>query len=212
MPYIPPQNRPPIDRHVDALAGKIAGALARNDQTAEISVLYRKAFAAVADSIAALEKGEQPAEGEAGALAACIVDTAQGYAQKGAWTGELNYAVTMLIQAVPYKLYRQGVWEECLRYWLYAQTVGALTRTAYDIHERFANDWVGNGLAGVFEDVKDELKRRVNSAYEAAQITKSGDCYSMVPFHTRLVPMERDGVDGYIEIMLKHHEPEGPAT
>jgi len=136
MPYIPPQNRPPIDRHVDALAGKIAGALARNDQTAEISVLYRKAFAAVADSIAALEKGEQPAEGEAGALAACIVDTAQGYAQKGAWTGE----------------------------------------------------------------------------YEAAQITKSGDCYSMVPFHTRLVPMERDGVDGYIEIMLKHHEPEGPAT
>jgi hypothetical protein len=212
MPYIPPQNRPPIDRHVDALAEKIADALAKNDQTAEISVLYRNAFASIADSIAALQKGNRPSEDEAGALAVCIVDTAKGYGQKGGWTGELNYAITMLIQAVPYKLHRRGVWAECLRYWLHAQTVGALTRTAYDIHERYGNEWVGNGLAGVFEDVKDELKRRVNSAYEAAQITKSGDCFKMVPFRTQLVPMEKDGVDGYIEIMLKRQEPEGPGT
>jgi len=212
MPYIPPRNRPPIDRHVDALAEKIADALAKNNQTAEISVLYRNAFASIADSIAALEKGNRPSEDEAGALAACIADTAKGYGQKGGWTGELNYAITMLIQAVPYKLYRRGVWAECLRYWLHAQTVGALTRTAYDIHERYDNEWVGNGLAGVFEDVKDELKRRVNSAYEAAQITKSGDCFKMVPFRTQLVPMEKDGVDGYIEIMLKRQEPEGPGT
>ena len=53
----------------------------------EISVLYRKAFAAIADSIAALERGERPTDGEAGALAACIVDTARGYGQKGGWTG-----------------------------------------------------------------------------------------------------------------------------
>ncbi len=209
MPYIPPQNRPAIDERVDALAEQIAARLAQNDETAEISVYYRDAFNAIADSIAALEGGGQPADGEAGALAACIVDTAKAYEQQGAWTGELNYGVTMLIQAVPYKLYKRGIWAECLRYWLYAQTVGALTRTAYGVHERFGNDWIGNGLAGVFEDIKDELKRRVNSAYEAAQITKSGDCYNMMPYHTQLVPMEKDGVSGYIEIMLKHHEPEG---
>ncbi len=209
MPYIPPQNRPPIKERVDALAERIADHLERNEQTAEISVHYRDALNAIADSIAALERGQTPADGEERALAECIVDIAGGYEQKGGWTGELNYAVTMLIQAVPYKLYKRGVWEECLRYWLYAQTVGALTRTAYDVHQRFGNDWIGNGLAGVFEDIKDELKRRVNSAYEAAQITKSGDCYTMMPYHTQLVPMEKDGVSGYIEIMLKRHEPQG---
>ncbi len=207
MPYIPPQNRPAIDECVDALAQTIADRLDQNNQTAEISVHYRNALNVIAGSIAALEAGEPAAGDEAGALAECIVETAKAYQQKGGWTGELNYAVTMLIQAVPYKLYKRGVWQECLRYWLYSQTVGALTRTAYDMHARFGNDWVGNGLAGVFEDIKDELKRRVNSAYEAAQITKSGDCYSMMPYHTQLVPMEKDGVEGYIEIMLKHHEP-----
>jgi hypothetical protein len=212
MPYIPPQNRPAINERVDALAGKIADSLADNDETAEISVYYRDAFSGIADSIAALEAGESVVQGEAGALAACIVETAAGYGQKGGWTGELNYAVTMLIQAVPFKLYKRGVWAECLRYWLHAQTVGALTRTAYDIHERFGNGWIGNGLAGVFEDIKDELKRRVNTAYEAAQINKSGDCFQMMPFRTRLVPMEKDGVEGYIEILQKQQEPEGPGA
>ena len=209
MPYIPPQNRPAIDERVDALAEEIADHLEQNDETAQISVHYRNAFDTIADTIAILESGGLRIDSAAGALAACIVDTAKAYEQQGAWTGELNYAVTMLIQAVPYKLYKRGIWAECLRYWLYAQTVGALTRTGQGVHERFGNDWIGNGLAGVFEDIKDELKRRVNSAYEAAQITKSGDCYNMMPYHTQLVEMEHAGVSGYIEIMLKHHEPEG---
>lgn len=209
MPYIPPQNRPAINERVDALAETIADQLEAEGQTAEISTYYREAFNTIADSIAALEGGESPADDDAGALAECVVDTASGYNQKGGWTGELNYAVTTLIQAVPFKLYERGVWEECLRYWLYAQTVGALTRTAYDVHERFGNDWIGNGLAGVFEDIKDELKRRVNSAYEAAQITKSGDCYNMMPYRTKLVEMEKDEVSGYIEILQKYQEPQG---
>ncbi len=212
MPYIPAQNRPPIDKAVDALADAIAGELQKNGMTAEISVLYRNAFNTIADSIAAIETGGTATRDEAGALAAQVVETAGVYGQRGGWTGELNYAVTMLVQAVPYKLYKRGEWEECLRYWLYSQTVGALTRTAYDIHERFGNDYIGNGLAGVLEDIKDELKRRVNSAYEAAQITGNGDCYTMVPYHTELVPVEKDGVSGYIEIMRKHHEPEGPSA
>jgi len=100
-----------------------------------------------------------------------------------------------------------GAWDESLRYWIYAETVGALVRTSYDIHARYANTWIGNGLAGVLVDVKDEYKRRVNTAYEAAQILKSGDCYDATPFHTRLVAFEHGGVRGYIEIMLPKAAP-----
>jgi hypothetical protein len=52
------------------------------------------------------------------------------------------------------------------------------------------------------KDVKDEYKRRVNTAYEALQIRKSGDCYEKSPFHTQLVEFETAGVTGWIEIML----------
>ena len=98
-------------------------------------------------------------------------------------------------------------WDESLRYWIYAQTVGALTRTAYELHARMADDFVGNGLTGVFEDVKDEYKRRVNSAYEAAQILKSGDCYEFAPFRTQVVPAKVDEVAGYQEVMLPKQKP-----
>ena len=156
--------------------------------TAEISTHYRRAFLEIAGYIAALEqkRGRSPAS-KAQQLAATIVDVARGYGVKGGWTGELNYAITMLIQLVPYEMQRRKAWEESLRYWIYAETVGALTRTAYDLHARTGDDYIGNGLAGVFEDIKDEYKRRVNSAYEAAQILKSGDCYDYVPFRTQLV-------------------------
>ena len=139
-------------------------------------------------------------------LAATIVEAARGYGVQGGWTGELNYAITMLIQLVPYEMCRRKAWEESLRYWIYAETVGALTRTAYDLHGRTGDDFIGNGLTGVFEDIKDEYKRRVNSAYEAAQILKSGDCYDYVPFRTRLVAATVDGVSGYQEVMLPRQE------
>jgi hypothetical protein len=155
--------------------------------------------------------GRPPAETAAQRVARTVLDVAADYGQKGGWLGELNYAVTTLIQAVPFKLYRDGTWPEALRYWLHAETVGALTRAAYELHECTGNNWIANGLAGVLEDVKDELKRRVNTAYEAAQIRKSGDCYQMVPYRTQLVPMSVGDVEGYIEIMLGHQEPQAPA-
>ncbi len=213
MPYIPPENRPPINAAVDELAEEIADALQRAGGTAEISVHYRDAFAGMADCISAAETGPAgplPAETAAQRVARAVMDVAAGYGQKGGWLGELNYAVTTLIQAVPFKLYRRGTWPEALRYWLHAETVGALTRAACDLHERTGNDWVANGLAGVFEDVKDELKRRVNTAYEAAQIRKSGDCYEMVPYRTQLVPLTAGEVEGFIEVMLPRQEPCAP--
>jgi hypothetical protein len=203
MPYIPAANRPAIDEGVAALAKEIAAAMIEQRHTAEISTHYRRAFLEIADFIAAKESAAAvvPAS-KAQQLAATIVETARGGGVQGGWTGELNYAVTMLIQHVPQEMCLRMAWDQPLRYWIYAQTVGALTRTAYDLHVRTSDDYVGNGLTGVFEDIKDEYKRRVNTAYEAAQILKSGDCYDLAPFRTRLVAATVDGVAGYQEVML----------
>ncbi len=207
MPYISAANRPAIDQKVAALADEIATAMIDQRHTAEISTHYRRAFLEIADFIAAVESGAavKPSS-QAQRLAATIVETARG-AVKGGWTGELNYAITMLIQHVPHAMRCRKAWDESLRYWIYAETVGALTRTAYDLHARTGDDYVGNGLTGVFEDVKDEYKRRVNTAYEAAQILKSGDCYDLAPFRTRLVAATVDGVAGYQEVMLPRQNP-----
>ncbi len=213
MPYIPHDNRPDIDEKVKALANEIADALIAENATAEISTHYRKAFMEVADTIAAMDGGDTSEPTNAAqALARVILDKALGYDQIGAWTGELNYAVTMLIQVTPWVMVQRGAWQETLRYWLYAQTVGALTRTAYDLHAKTADNYIGNGLTAVFEDVKDEYKRRVNTAYEAAQIRKSGDCYGYVPFRTQLMPFTLDQTEGFIEIMLPKQEPGGDAS
>ena len=202
MPYIPPENRPAIKAAIDSLATEIADALGRERKTAELSELYRNAFGRIADAVDALERGDSIGTSSPDRLARAIVEAAKAYNTKGGWLGELNYALTMLIQEVPRKMKASGAWDESLRYWIYAETVGALVRTSYEIHSRHANTWIGNGLAGVLVDVKDEYKRRVNTAYEAAQILKSGDCYDDAPFRTRLVAFEHDGVRGYIEIML----------
>ena len=207
MPYIPPCNRPEIDEKVDVLAEKISAELIAKGETAEISVLYRSAFKSVASHIASLEYdmnlSTESAEEE---LAYVIVEKAAMYDQVGAWVGELNYAITMLIQMVPYKMHKKGVWSEALRYWLYAQTVGALTRTAYELHSKMKNDYVANGLIGVFEDIKDEYKRRVNIPYEAAQINKSGDCFDHSPYRTKLVPFRVNDTEGFIEVQLPSQE------
>ena len=208
MPYISAANRPAIDEKVVALADEIATAMIQQQQTAEISTHYRRAFLEIAAFIATTESGatSKPAN-RAQELAATIVETARGSGVLGGWTGELNYAITMLIQHVPHQMRMRKAWDESLRYWIYAQTVGGLTRTAYDLHVRTGDDYVGNGLTGVFEDIKDEYKRRVNTAYEAAQIRKNGDCYDLAPFRTRLVVAEVDDVAGYQEVMLPRQNP-----
>ena len=203
MPYIPPANRPAIDSAVNDLANEIAAVMTQAEETAEISVRLRAAFRVIARTIRAVESGETPADdGKAADLAARVLDTAAGYGLKGGWTGELNYALTRLIQAVPLAMNRNGTWSEALRYWMYAQIVGALSRAAWEVHAEGNDDFIDNGLCGVFIDVKDEYKRRVNTAYEAAQILKSGDCYDLAPYRTHLVPVTVDNVTGYQEVML----------
>ena len=207
MPYIPPQNRPAIDRMVDDVAEELAQKLVEQGQPAEISSHYRRTFMETAEFISQSERNRKPlARSSSERLAQTLLEKAAPYGIQGGWTGELNYALTMLIQKVPHWMAKRGVWEEALRYWVYAQTVGALTRTAYALHACSENDYIGNGLTGVFEDVKDEYKRRVNTAYEAAQILKSGDCYDFVPFRTCLVPVTVGNTKGYQEIMLPKQE------
>jgi hypothetical protein len=153
MPYIPPQNRPAIDQCAEALAGRIANRLEKETITAAVSEIYRESFMKIARAIVALETGKaqtRPADEEQ-ALAASVVTAAKAYNQPGGFLGELNYALTRLIQLVPFVMYKRGAWKEALRYWLYAETVGALVRTSYEIHATMGDDWRANGIAGVFE-------------------------------------------------------------
>ncbi len=204
MPYIAAADRPPLDAKVDALADEIASRLSEelNGDT-EVSVCYREAFLEVADAIRRMQGGKRrAARGNARLLALEILKVAEKHGQRGAWTGGLDYALTRLIQVVPAKMVERKAWKEEFRFWVYAQTAGALERAAMIIGSRGGGDWVSDALIGVLIDAKDEYKRRVNSAYEAVQLTKSGDCFT-TRFRTEIVEVKdaEGGVVGYGEIM-----------
>jgi hypothetical protein len=203
MPYISADERPAIDQRVEALAEEVSRALAREEnKDTEISVHYREAFVAVARAVLELERGRKAgAPGRTRSLAVEIFGGGEGR-ERGAWLGRLNYALTQLIQLVPEKMVERGVWKEAFRYWVYAQTVGALARSAMDIHATEGEGWPADGVVGVLTDVKDEYKRRANSAYETFQIIKSGDCYR-TRYRTDLSEVKDASgrVIGYSEVM-----------
>lgn len=116
-------------------------------------------------------------------LADGIAKVSKKYAYDGAFVGELNYSLTRLIQHLPRSLQEIQGFKSELRYWIYASIVGVLV------------------------DVKDEYKRRVNTAYEAAQIEKSGDCYD-TPYYTRLIDVVNEAGEkiGTTEIQLKRSD------
>lgn len=124
---------------------------------------------------------DRPAIAEAAAnLSKAITSAAKKHGYDGAFAGELNYALTRLLQEIPRDLVKDGTLREEIRYWIQPL------------------------MYGVLLDVALEHKRRVNTAYEAAQIVKSGDCYD-TPYYTRLVEVI-DGsgkVIGHQEVMLK---------
>ena len=134
-------------------------------------------------------------------LAYVIYQMGKTHGYEGAFLGEFNYAITRFIQRVPQIKVANGYWDEEFRYWYYAATIEALQKG-----RRFTQD-MNIGLSGVFEDVKDEYKRRVNTAYEAEQIIKSGDCYD-TPYYTKLVGViGYNGKHvGYQEILLKRSD------
>jgi hypothetical protein len=184
MPYVPStktdgksQDRILIDAVVEHLASTLVEL-----NTTNFSVLdnYKVIFGSIGHSLIKLQNDPHsivPSE-----LAEVVFSVGAAYGYDGAFLGELNYALTRLIQRVPQLMVKVGKWaaKDEIRYWLYAITVEALTVSAAE----FQNS--GFGIGGVFEDVKDEYKRRVNPSYEAAQIIKSGDCYD-TPYYNRLV-------------------------
>jgi|SRR5579872_279343 len=184
MPYVPSmktdgksQDRILIDAAVEHLALTLVEL-----NTTNFSVLsnYKVIFDSIGNTLITLSK--DPLYFTGSELAHVVFSVGSTYKYEGAFLGELNYALTRLIQRVPQLMVKAGKWaaKDEIRYWLYAVTVEALTVAA----SNFQNS--GIGIGGVFEDVKDEYKRRVNPSYEAAQIIKSGDCYD-TPYYNRLV-------------------------
>lgn len=116
-------------------------------------------------------------------LANAIVETAMRHKYDGAFAGELNYSLTRLLQEIPRGLVEAGQFTEELRYWIQPL------------------------MYGVLLDVALEHKLRVNTAYEAAQIVKSGDCYD-TPYYTRLVEVvdEQGKVIGHQHVMVQRSE------
>lgn len=202
MPYVPSKktdgkstDREVLNAAVECLASDVVARIANN---LSLIPVYKSVFIGVAKSLHALIDGVSIDKSIEADLAQAIHDVGAKYNYDGAYLGELNYVLTRFIQRVPQLKVQSGAWAEELRYWLYAATVEALTYASYETRN------LGIGVSGVFEDVKDEYKRRVNTAYEAAQILRSGDCYD-TPYYTRLVEVvdEAGTLIGHQEIMLK---------
>jgi hypothetical protein len=182
MPYVPSektdgksQDRNILDRAVEELSQTMVSQLMNNGDLLRV---YVKTFFDIGSAI--LEEKEN-------SFAQIILEVGETYKYEGAFLGELNYAITRVIQKVPQLLALQN---KCgltkgkeLRYWLYAMTVDALIKTAIKLSEKYEDT---KGIAGVFEDIKDEYKVRVNKSYEIAQILKSGDCYD-TPYLNKIV-------------------------
>lgn len=189
MPYVPSektdgmsQDRNLIDVSVDALALDIVQKIKTNS---DMLRLYKIVFSDIGTALAAFNTGERLINienPEALSFANTIFATGSNYHYWGAFLGELNYGITRLIQRVPQLMVETKQWlpKDELRYWAYACTVQALVFSS--------NLFVGDdsGIGGVFEDIKDEYKVRVNIGYEMAQIEKSGDCYD-TPYYNRVV-------------------------
>ncbi len=199
MPYVPSKktdgksnDREVLDVAVEPVASYIADQVTHN-----LSLIkeYQNTFKQIVETLKYLLKNNpsrlnRPNATQECRLALAIFDVGEKYNYDGAFLGELNYAITRLIQRVPQIKVARGEWKDEFRYWLYAATVEALTSVAYETRN------LGIGVSGVFEDIKDEYKRRVNPSYETKQILKSGDCYD-TPYYDRLVEVVVEVFSGY---------------
>jgi hypothetical protein len=209
MPYIPKKDRPRLDVRVNDLAEEIVSELIKIKGTGEVAAFYEKSFITIYEVLYALETDKNiKFDSRAKLLAKEMFDIGMSRDHRPAWLGEMNYSITRLIQIVPRKMVERGVWKDEFRYWIFAQTAGALERAALEINKQNIDEkltYILNGMVGSLFDIKDEYKRRVSSAYEAVQIRKSGDCYDG-PYHTELEDIKDAGgkIIGYREIMKEY--------
>ena len=211
MPYVPSkktnppaQDREILDPFIDALAEDLARKITDNKT---LSKTYTESFYKIGVLLRdiLLSGKETSGSSRERALAEAIYDVSQKYGYWGAHLGELNYSITRLIQRVPQIKVARGEWKDTdeLRYWLYASTVSALTRASRRA-EILSTEILGIDIDGVFEDIKDEYKWKVNRPYEIAQVLKSGDAYD-TPFYMKVIELvDEDGnVVGHQEVALK---------
>ena len=205
MPYVPSKktdgkstDREVIDAALVPLVQIVAEQITNNFSLREI---YERVFIRTASDLRDMLKSPRVVgAGLTWNLAKVIYETGAKYGYEGAYLGEFNYAFTRFIQLVPQEKVKRRDWQEKdeLRYWLYAETVTAL-RHAENYTEGF-----DIGVDGVFRDIKDEYKWRVNRSYETVQILKSGDCYD-TPYYNKLVEVvDEDGNHiGHVYVDLK---------
>ncbi len=212
MPYIPEGDRPSLDKKVNDLAEEISENLIKINGTGEIATFYEKSIIEIFNVLYNLELGKKnlKLDTKPKILGNEMFEVAKGHDHRPSWLGEMNYSITRLIQLVPRKMVQKGAWKEEFRYWVFAQTVGALERAALEINKKNIQDnltYVLNGMVGSLFDIKDEYKRRVNTAYEAIQIRKSGDCYDG-PYHTELIDVkdQHGNTTGWQEIMKDYRK------
>jgi len=203
MPYVPSEKTPPkngIEKYEDRVKIDEVVKLVARDLAEKITdnfslvTEYVEAFSYIGMTLEQLQSREEPEimsdyPTSYLALATTIFDVARKYKYDGAFLGELNYAITRLIQELPKEMVRKEKWTSELRYWGYSMTVGAVVKVA----NRFTNspDSVDIAIGGVFTDIKDEMKVVVNEAYEHAQIKKSGHCYDG-PYYSRVMDVVND--------------------
>ena len=206
MPYVgsektvpPAEDRKILNPLVEAVAEKAAEVIKVNG---DLIPVYREIFIHIGQDLEGLvqEYNVPHPLGPECQLASAIYGLRKKYDYDGAEDGELNYPITRFIQRVPQIKVKRGDWptKNELRYWSYVRAGHALIAAALHFEDSKL------GLMGVYIDVKDEYKWRVNRAYEAAQIIKSGDCYD-TPYYTKLMAI-RDAkgkvichIDGYFE-------------
>ncbi len=205
MPYVPSkktdgkaEDREIIDRAVEIAATAAAKSITDNRSLIRV---YKKEFLDTALALALLMNGEAEKDPSyvPTALATAAHEAAKPYGYQLAELGELNYAITRFIQRVPQLMVANGKWpaKDEIRYWLYAGTASAL------IHASRHTEDLELGIDGVFKDIKDEYKWRVNRSYEIAQIIKSGDCYDTPFYNKPLKLVDEDGKEvGYVDVCV----------
>jgi hypothetical protein len=213
MPYVEKHDRRKLEAYISSLAEDIGKQLSSKagltiaQQQEELGVLYKSKLLEVADALIDKESGRDAMPRTAAQrLGHQIFDVAKrkGGSIRVDWLGNLNYTTTRLIQQVPRIMIANHGWKEEFGYPLYALTAGAIEQCALEIRTRYVPgniEWVLDGLVGVFFDISDEYKRRVNIAYEAVQIKEKGDAFD-APFRTEVIEVKTaDGRSGYQEIM-----------
>lgn len=204
MPYVPSRKTIPpaedreiLDPFINALAEDLAGRITDNKTLSrEYKASFHKIGVLLRDLL--LSGKKTPGVSKERALAEAIYDVSEKYGYWGAHLGELNYAITRLIQRVPQIKVAKGEWKDELRYWVMASTYGALFRAAIEA------GILNIDIDGVFLDIILEHKWKVNRAYEIAQILKSGDAYD-APWYMRVIELvdEEGKVIGHQEVALK---------